>query len=109
MKHKQTWKVKASILALLFCMMCMLGCGKSSTSNEKTLRVGTNAEFPPFEYINNSGEIDGFDIQLIKAVGEEMGYQVEVQNMEFKSLLGSLKSGALDAVIAGMTVTDERR
>lgn len=109
MKHKQTWKVKASILALLFCMMCMLGCGKSSTSNEKTLRVGTNAEFPPFEYINNSGEIDGFDIQLIKAVGEEMGYQVEIQNMEFKSLLGSLKSGALDAVIAGMTVTDERR
>lgn len=72
-----------------------------------TLVVGTNAEFPPFEYVGDDGEPDGFDIALIKAIAEKMGMNVEVQNMEFGSLVASIGS-KIDAAIAGMTVTDER-
>lgn len=72
------------------------------------LTVGTNAEFPPFEYVGDDGEADGFDIALIKAVGEKMGVEVQVENMEFASLVSSI-GNKIDIAIAGMTVTDERK
>lgn len=71
------------------------------------LNVGTNAEFPPFEYVNDNGEPDGFDIALIKAIGEKMGVEVQVDNMEFASLVSSIGT-KIDVSIAGMTVTEER-
>ena len=72
------------------------------------LTVGTNAEFPPFEYVDDNGEPDGFDIALIKAIGEKLGVEVEVENMEFASLVSSIGS-KIDVAIAGMTVTEERQ
>ena len=72
------------------------------------LTVGTTAEFPPFEYVNDNGEPDGFDIALIKAIGEKLGVTVEVENMEFASLISSIGS-KIDVAIAGMTVTEERK
>lgn len=72
------------------------------------LVVGTNAEFPPFEFVGDDGEPDGFDIALIKAVGEKLGVEVQVENMEFASLVSSIGS-KIDVAIAGMTVTDERK
>ena len=72
-------------------------------------RSGTNAEFPPFEYIGNDGQPDGFDMAVIKAIGKEEGFEVKISNMEFKSLVASLSTGSLDAVIAGMTVTEDRQ
>lgn len=72
------------------------------------LTVGTNAEFPPFEYVGDNGEPDGFDIALIKAIGEKLGVDIEVENMEFDSLVASIGS-KIDVAIAGMTVTEERQ
>ncbi|MCI8491191.1 MAG: basic amino acid ABC transporter substrate-binding protein [Lachnospiraceae bacterium] len=72
------------------------------------LNVGTNAEFPPFEFVGDDGEPDGFDIALIKAIGEELGVAVEVENMEFNSLVASIGS-KIDVAIAGMTITEERQ
>lgn len=72
------------------------------------LTAGTNAEFPPFEYVGDDGEADGFDIALIKAIGEKLGVDVQVDNMEFASLVSSIGS-KIDVAIAGMTVTDERK
>lgn len=72
------------------------------------LTVGTNAEFPPFEYVDDNGEPDGFDIALIKAIGEKLGVTVEVENMEFDSLVSAI-GNKIDLAIAGMTVTEERQ
>lgn len=80
----------------------------SSSLADGVLTVGTNAEFPPFEYVDDNGEPDGFDIALIKAIGEKLGVEVEVENMEFASLVSSIGS-KIDVSIAGMTVTDERK
>ena len=70
------------------------------------LTAGTNAEFPPFEYVGDDGEADGFDIALIKAIGEKLGVDVQVDNMEFASLVSSI-GNKID--VAGMTITDERK
>ena len=72
------------------------------------LTAGTNAEFPPFEYVGDDGEADGFDIALIKAIGEKLGVDVQVDNMEFASLVSSI-GNKIDVAIAGMTITDERK
>ncbi|HAY98882.1 MULTISPECIES: basic amino acid ABC transporter substrate-binding protein [unclassified Mesotoga] len=69
--------------------------------------VGTSADFPPFESVEN-GVFVGFDIDLINAIAEEMGFEVEIRDMSFDSLIAALVSGNLDIVISGMTITDER-
>lgn len=73
---------------------------------------GTNAEFPPFEFVASNGvlgEFDGIDMAIAKQIGEELGAEVEINNMEFDSLIIALGNGQIDACIAGMTVTDERK
>lgn len=84
------------------------GSGESEAIADGVLTVGTNAEFPPFEYVGDNGEPDGFDIALINAVGDKLGMKVEVENMEFDSLVSSIGS-KIDVAIAGMTVTEERQ
>ena len=100
-------KVLAVILAAVLCMSFLTACGDKATSGKEVLKVGTNAEFPPFEYIGDDGEPDGFDIALIKAIAEKMDMDVEVSNMEFGSLIGAVGT-KIDLAIAGMTVNEER-
>ena len=74
-------KLVSVLLVAMLMASVLVGCGEGN--NDKVLRVGTNAEFPPFEYVGDDGQPDGFDIALIKAIGEKMGYEVVVENMEF--------------------------
>ncbi|MDO4340950.1 MAG: basic amino acid ABC transporter substrate-binding protein [Eubacteriales bacterium] len=77
-----------------------------------TLTFGTNPEFPPFEFITSEGVIDtfdGIDMAIAKQIAEENDMEVKMESMEFDSLLVALQNGQVDAVIAGMTVTDERK
>lgn len=81
------------------------------TKTEGVLTFGTNAEFPPFEFVASSGVIDqydGIDMAIAKQIAEENGMTAAIENMEFDSLLVALQNGQIDAVIAGMTVTEER-
>ena len=104
--------MKKAIALLLMAVMTVsvMGCGSNAggAASDGTLTVGTNAEFPPFEYVNDSGAPDGFDIALINAIGEKMGVKVEVENMDFDALVASIGS-KIDVAIAGMTVTEERK
>lgn len=105
-------KIISVVLASLLTVASLAGCGsaaKADTNNTNgTLVVGTNAAFPPFEYVGDNGEPDGFDMALIKAVGEKIGMDVQIQDMEFDSLVSSIGS-KIDVAIAGMTVTEERK
>jgi ABC-type amino acid transport substrate-binding protein len=104
---------KSTLRVLALCLCCLLALGfvpfAKTAQAAEVITVGTNAEFPPFEYIGDDGTPDGFDIAVIRAIGEAEGFEVKISNMEFKSLIASLSTGSLDAVIAGMTVTDERK
>ena len=104
---------KRRVIALLMLLGLLLpgllaGCTGQGSEN-KVLRVGTNPEFPPFEYIDNEGNVAGFDADLIEAIAENQGYTIAWSSMEFKSLIGALESGGVDVVIAGMTITEARR
>ena len=74
----------------------------------KKVVVGTNAEFAPFEYFNEAGEIDGFDADLIEMIMTALGYEFEIISIDFDALLPALESGRIDLAIAAMTITEER-
>ena len=97
---------KLLVVVMLFALVFV-----SAAAAEDVLKFGTNAEFPPFEYIAAEGvidEFDGIDIVIAKQIGDELGMKAVIENMEFDSLLIALQNGMVDAVIAGMTATEER-
>ena len=98
-----------ALAGVLAASMLFTGCSKKAESKvPDKLIVGTNAEYPPFEYMNDKKQPDGFDIAMIKEIGKRMGKKVEIKNMEFKSLIGAMESDSINAIIAGMTKTEKR-
>ena len=86
--------------------------GAVTTKTEGVLTFGTNAEFPPFEFVAGTGVIDqydGIDMAIAKQIAEDNGMTAAIENMEFDSLLVALQNGQIDAAIAAMTVTEERK
>jgi len=72
------------------------------------LIVGTSADYPPFEYLNDKFQIDGFDPALIRALGKQLGVQVEIKNLAFDGLYNVLQLGQVDVIIAAVSITPER-
>ncbi len=108
---KRTKKLLVMMTAMVLAACTLTACGGGSAKGD-TLTFGTNPEFPPFEYVTSSGvigEFDGIDMAIAKQIAEENGMTVAMESMEFDSLLVALQNGQIDAVIAGMTATDERR
>lgn len=75
----------------------------------KTYIVNTDTTFAPFEFENEKGELVGIDMDILKAVAEDQGFQYEVIPVGFSAATTALESGECDAVIAGMSITDARK
>mgnify|MGYP000852153112 CR=1 FL=1 len=106
-------KILALVAAMAFAVFALAGCGGSQgadSSGAKVLKVGSSIDFAPFEF-QDEGQKDyqGFDMDLIRAIGKEMGYAVEIQNLGFDGLIPALQAKNVDAVISGMTINDERK
>ncbi|QHS21535.1 transporter substrate-binding domain-containing protein [Virgibacillus sp. MSP4-1] len=84
--------------------------GSGSNGDSKVYQVATDANFQPFEYKNpETGEMEGFDIELLNAIAEEAGFEVNYNTMEFDGLLGSMRTGKHDIGIAGISITEDRK
>ncbi len=84
--------------------------GSNDGTTEKTLVVGTDTSFVPFEFLNpETGEYDGFDIDLWAAIAEELGLKYEIKPMDFNGLIPALQAKSIDLALAGMTIKEERK
>ena len=81
---------------------------KKDVARTGKLVVATNAEFPPYEYVSD-GKIVGIDMDIMQAICDELGYDMEIENMAFDSILPAIQSGKADVGAAGMTVTEDRK
>ena len=107
---KKLVKILALALALTMAVMTLAACSK--TEAKDAIVFGTNAEFPPFEYVTSNGligEYDGIDIAIVDQIAKDLETEVKISNMEFDSLLIALANGQIDAAISGMTITEERK
>ena len=115
---KKFLKLVAVISCISLAVCCFAGCGNDKTpalgtKAEDKLVIGTNAEFPPFEFVDAEiGVIDefaGIDMEIANEIAKSINVKAEINNMDFDGLLLALGNGQVDMVIAGMTVTDERK
>jgi arginine/lysine/histidine/glutamine transport system substrate-binding and permease protein len=93
------------VLIGVFCFLLVLnGCGSRSDG----LRVGTEPAYPPMEFLGSKGELQGFSIDLMNAVGSAAGFKVLFQTTPFDGLISALQARTIDAAISSMTITKER-
>lgn len=93
-------------------VLSLVACGgnkqaATSTSSLPKLVMCTNAEFPPYEF-KDGGEFKGIDVDAAKKIGEKLGYEVEIMDIAFDSIIPTVNSGKADFGMAGMTVTEDR-
>ena len=96
---------KVAVLIVVCITVLTLG---GIASAAPVLNVASDTAFAPFEFQGEGMEYEGFDIDLIKAIGRVMGREVKVQGMNFDGLIPALQAGSTDCVISAMTITDER-
>lgn len=94
-------------------LMGLTACGASGataagTASGKKLIMATNAEFSPYEY-HDGNDIVGIDVEIAKAIAEELGAEFEVSDIAFDAIIPSVQSGKADFGAAGMTVTEDRK
>jgi arginine/lysine/histidine transporter system substrate-binding protein len=115
-----------AILSAVFTIFVITACNSASDtasqspgaspaaggSPTETLRMATSADYPPYEYIDTSSgseEIIGFDIDIANYLTEQLGYGLEISNVDFNGLIPALQAKRADFVMAGMTPTEERK
>ncbi len=122
--NRKTWV--SILLAALLCV-CLVGCNNSQpasapqsggnnelgTAQPGKLIMGTNAEFPPFEFITEEGkgvvgQYDGIDVLIAQEIAKDINAELEVSNMEFDSIIPAITTGKVDIGVAGMTIKPDR-
>lgn len=105
-------KLLSSLLITCLFVFALVGCGakdESTAGAENKIVIGTDASFPPFESMSPTGDPVGFDVDLIKAIGESQNLNVEVKHTGWDPMMAGLADGTVDAAIAGITMTDDRK
>lgn len=104
MKNMKRILSAAAVFVLAGSMLA--GCG-SSSSDENTLVMATNATFPPYEYVEGD-EIVGIDPEIAAAIADELGMELQIEDVDFDSIVAGVASGKYDMGMAGMTVDPDR-
>ena len=108
-------RIPCSVLLIVAITLVLSACGPKEPANhleaikqEGKLVAGTSADYPPFESVDENGNMVGFDIDLINEIGKRMGVEVEIQDMPFDSLIAGVQEGKIDLSIAAFNYTEER-
>ena len=107
-----------SVVLACACVFSFAACGSKSDSSKsdsaksdkkEKLVMATNAEFPPYEYYGDDGEVTGIDVEIAQAIADKLDLKLQVEDMNFDSIITAVQSGKVDVGIAGMTVTEDRK
>ena len=107
-------KIISLVMVLVMATAVFSACGskssdsKSGGDGKQVLSMATNAEFPPYEYVEGE-DVVGIDVDIAQAIADKLGMELKVDNMNFDSIIPAITSGKDAIGAAGMTVTDERK
>ncbi len=117
------WSVLAATVAALLVLTLAIGCSKQAppapaaqeSEAMKAIKaggkliVGTEATFPPFEFVDTNNQVVGFDVDVAREIAKDLGVELQMSEMEFKSLIPALQTAKIHMIAAAMTITDERK
>lgn len=108
------WKRVSAVTMAFVMTMGLAACGSDATSEEpgttdKTYIIATDTTFAPFEFKNDAGEYVGIDLELLEAIAQDQGFAYELNPLGFSAAVQALEAGQADGVIAGMSITEERK
>ena len=103
-----------ALICFVLCMIMALPVYFSSAvavkaAEQQTIIIGTNAEYSPFEYLDDDGNITGFDYDLLEAIAKEENVKLVWKDMPFDSLMGSMEAGDVQVIAAGIGPTEDRK
>ena len=111
----------AMLAGLVVCQLAACG-GASTSSTSETTQASANADnstkkyiistdtmFAPFEFTDSDGKFKGIDVDIMEAIAEDQGFEYEMNSLGFDAALAAVQAGQADGVIAGMSITDERK
>ncbi|WOF16840.1 amino acid ABC transporter substrate-binding protein [Methanoplanus sp. FWC-SCC4] len=113
-------KILAAVLLVMAVMaVAFAGCtgtdqpavkdnGTDVKEEKVTYIVGIDGEYPPYSFIDKDGNAQGFDVESVKWIANEMGFNVKIQPMAWDGIIPALEAGKIDMVYSGMTITPER-
>lgn len=105
------------LISLLIFLVAISGCTEKKEADDTTIQqikdsgklvVGTDYPYEPMEYIDETGEVVGFDIDIANLIADELGVDVEIRDIDFDYLLDAVENGSVDIAIAAITITIER-
>jgi polar amino acid transport system substrate-binding protein len=97
-------KKRVALLIIILLVLVLTGCQKKSDN----LVVGTSADYPPYEYVDEAGKFAGFDIELMEEIAKRMDVKIEWQDMPFDSLIQAVQEGKINASISCFNYSEER-
>lgn len=112
-------KTLKGLLAATLVSATLVGCSSSSTTTTETSTtsttsskkyvIATDTVFKPFEYTDASGDFVGIDVDIVAAIAEDQGFEYEMKSLGWDSAIAACQSGQADGMIAGASITDERK
>jgi lysine-arginine-ornithine-binding protein len=101
------------LVALMVASIALLavGCGSNQAdqSGKKKVVIASDTAYAPFEFQDETGNYVGFDIDLVKAIGEVANLDVEIRSMNFDGIIPALETSSVDGAVSAMTITEERQ
>ena len=106
-------KMIALVLALVMIAACMTACGSkevtvASIQKSGKLTIATSPDFPPFESLASDGSVEGIEIDIMNLICQELGVQLDIQQMDFDSVLPGVQAGKFTVGVSGISVTPAR-
>ena len=106
-------KMIVFVMVLALAVTCFAGCGSKTLTVESVrkagkLVIGTSPDFPPFEMLDDSGNVIGIEIEIMELICQELGVELEIKTMDFDSVLPGVQTGKFDVGVSGISVTPAR-
>lgn len=102
----KTRKTITAFIVILIALCAFTGCAKKESGK---LSVATSPDFPPFEYLSDGGSVVGIEIDILSIIAEKLSLELEINQMDFDSVLPGVQSGKFTLGASGITVTEKRK
>src|SRR5690554_5214571 len=108
MNTKRLWKTFATVGILLLAIMPVAFAQGQSEADDNTISFAGSGGYPPFNYMNDKGEVEGFDVDVAQEIADRLGMEMEYVTTAWDGIIEGLRARRYDGILGSMAITDER-